>query len=85
MRHLEGTGSAFPFFFPDDSKTGDTKAGPAIWEDRAGFEAAAAKLATDAKAAAEASKGGLDAFKAAFGAAAGNCKACHDEYRINTN
>src|ERR1700674_4886593 len=37
--------------FPDDSKTGDTAALPAIWEKKAEFDAAAAKLAADSKAA----------------------------------
>lgn len=82
MRHLEGTGFALPKFFPDDSKTGDTKAAPAIWERRAEFEAAAEKLAKTSMAAVEAAKGGLDSFKASFGAVAENCKNCHQEFRL---
>jgi cytochrome c556 len=72
--------TVFPTLFPDGSDTGDTKAGPAIWSDRAGFEAASAKLATDAAAAA-ASVTTLDEPKAAFPTVGGNCGACHQKYR----
>ena len=36
-----------PALFPDDSKTGDTNALPAIWENKADFEARFAKLGED--------------------------------------
>jgi cytochrome c556 len=69
--------------FPDGSKTGgDTTAAPKIWESRADFEAKGAKLAKDAEAATKAAAQGPDAFKAAFGDVAKNCKGCHEVYRI---
>ena len=40
-----------PALFPDDSKTGDTHALPAIWDDKADFDARFAKLAEDVAAA----------------------------------
>ncbi len=58
------------------------KAKANIWTDGAKFKAGSDKLASDASAVAAAAKSGnLDQIKAAFGAYAGNCKTCHDEYR----
>jgi cytochrome c556 len=46
------------------------------------FKAGWDKLASDAaKVEVAAKSGNLDQIKAAFGAYAGNCKTCHDEYR----
>src|SRR3954449_9867370 len=45
--------TSFPDLFPDGSDKGQTKAGPAIWSDNAGFKALSAKMAKDAEAAAE--------------------------------
>jgi len=70
-----------PTYFPEDSKTGnDTTASPKIWEDMAGFKAAAAKLGADAKAAEAATD--QTSFAKAFGQVTGNCQACHQAYRI---
>jgi cytochrome c556 len=58
------------------------KAKANIWTDAAKFKAGGDKLAADAGALAAAAKSGnLDQIKAAFGAYAGNCKTCHDEFR----
>ena len=68
--------------FPPDSKTGEkTTAAPKIWEDMAGFKAAAAKFGSEAKAA-EAAVKDLDSFKAQFGEVQKNCGGCHREYRV---
>ncbi len=75
-----------PTLFPDDSKTGGTDpttAAPKIWEDQAGFKAAAAKLGTDATAALAAAD--QASFAKAFGTVASNCNACHGTYRIKKN
>jgi cytochrome c556 len=67
--------------FPDNSKTGgDTAALPAIWENKADFEAKLTKLATEAKAA-EAAVKDLDSFKAQFTEVQKNCGGCHQTYR----
>ena len=77
-------GSHFP---ADSNGVEGSKAGPKIWEDMGGFEATIAKFKADTDAAAAASgKDGpadLDAFKAAIGPVFGNCKGCHETYRIN--
>jgi cytochrome c556 len=58
------------------------KAKANIWSDGAKFKANSDKLSADANALSAAAKSGnLDQIKAAFGAYAGNCKTCHDEYR----
>src|SRR5262252_22764 len=56
-----------PALFPDNSKTGgDTAALPAIWENKADFDARLAKFGADAKAAQGAVKD-LDSLKATWG------------------
>ncbi|SON56042.1 Cytochrome c' precursor [Hartmannibacter diazotrophicus] len=75
----------FPTLFPDDSMTGNkTEALPIIWEKKDDFTQKAEKLSADAATLADASAGGLDAFKPAFGAMAENCKSCHETYRAKT-
>jgi cytochrome c556 len=73
----------FPSLFPENSKTGgDTKAAPKIWEDVAGFRAAAAKIVQDAQAATAATTD-LASFQANFQRVTTNCNSCHQTYRIN--
>lgn len=81
MALIAKNAAAFPANFPKGSETGgETHATPAIWANFADFEAKAKKFSADASAAAEASGKGIDAFKAAFGVMAKNCKGCHDDY-----
>jgi cytochrome c556 len=69
-------------FGPGTDKGAPTKAMPEIWTEQAKFKDAGDKaMAETAKLAAAAKTGNLDALKAAFGATAGSCKACHDAYR----
>jgi cytochrome c556 len=64
--------------------TESPKAKANIWTDAAKFKANGDKLAADAsRLEAAAKSGNLDQIKAAFGAYAGNCKTCHDEFRNN--
>lgn len=69
-----------PSLFPPDSRTGQTRASPKIWEDTAGFQAAAAKFGAEAKAA-EAAVKDLDSFRKQFGEVTKNCGSCHGAYR----
>ncbi|HXK12685.1 MAG TPA: cytochrome c [Vicinamibacteria bacterium] len=66
--------------FPAGSGGGESRARPEIWTDAAGFE----KTLKDAQAAAVALQSVTDeaAFRPALGALGGNCKACHDKYRL---
>lgn len=72
----------FPEYFPEGSETGhDTRALPAIWTDKAGFQADADALVEAATAAREAAPSGLDAFRGSFRAVGQACGACHNEFR----
>ena len=67
--------------WPDNSKSGgDTASLPAIWENKADFEAKLAKLSSDAKAQDPGVKD-LDSFKAAMGDIGKDCGGCHNTYR----
>lgn len=66
--------------YPADSKTGDTKAQPAIWDNKAKFDGLFAKLEADATAAMAAIKDEAS-FKAEAGKVLGNCGACHTDFR----
>jgi cytochrome c556 len=53
-----------------------------VWTERAKFDESAKKMQDEvAKLAAAAKTNNLDTLKAAFGAAAGACKSCHDNFR----
>jgi cytochrome c556 len=70
-----------PALFPDNSKTGGkTEALPAIWKNKADFEARLAKFGADAKAA-QADVKDLATFKALWaGLIRKNCTGCHEKY-----
>ena len=66
--------------WPDSSKAGDTAALPAIWENKADFDAKMVKFSADSKAAA-AKVTNLDSFKAEMGEIGKSCGGCHQTYR----
>ena len=72
----------FPALLPDNSKTGgETAALPAIWENKADFDAKMAQFGKNATAAKTEIKD-ADGFKAKWGAfAKENCGGCHEKYR----
>ena len=60
----------------------ETKAKAAIWDQPAKFKEAADKLVKESENLRVAAKtGNLDVVKKAFGATAGTCKACHDQFK----
>ncbi len=70
--------------FPDSSKTGgDTAALPAIWENKADFDAKLTKFVTEAKAAGAATTN-ADTFKVQITEVRKNCGGCHQTYRKKT-
>lgn len=77
---------SFGDYFPEGSESGDTEAAPAIWSNRAGFDAEIAKfVAASEKAMAASGRPGpadFDAFKAVFGPVLGSCKSCHEGFRV---
>ncbi len=80
---IAATMSKLPFAgFIDGTSTGDTRAKPEIWTNRAKFDAGATKMQEElAKLNAAAKSGNFEAVKTAFGAAGQTCKACHDDFR----
>jgi cytochrome c556 len=69
--------------FPPDSKTGDTNALPAIWEDNnmADLEARFKKFGDDATAALASIKDEAS-FKAAMPGVLDSCGGCHEKYKV---
>lgn len=71
--------------FPAGSDAGDTKALPAVWTDRAGFEQSNATLVTRLQALRRAADAGDEAgFAAAFQQVGAACGGCHRAYRQPT-
>ena len=75
-----GTAAKAKPLFPDSSKSGDTAALPAVWENKADFDAKLAKFSADATAA-EGKVKDLDSFKAEMANVGKNCGGCHNTYR----
>lgn len=69
--------------FGEETMGLDSKAKDEVWTNTAKFKEKAEKFQADTKKLVAATKTGKeDAFKAAFTAMAGNCKSCHDDFRI---
>jgi len=69
--------------FPAEEDTGDdTRAAPAIWEDRAGFEEALGELRAAVEVAVDAAPATLEEAKPVVQPILGKCKNCHDNYRL---
>lgn len=76
--------STLPFAGFVEGTAGTEKGQPntKVWSERAKFDDAAKKMQGEiAKLAVAAKANNLDTLKAAFGNAAGTCKACHDDFR----
>jgi cytochrome c556 len=73
-----------PALFPDDSKTGDTHALAAIWQNKADVDARFKKLGEDVAAASVAIKDAAT-FKANIPTVLKNCGGCHETYRAKDN
>ena len=84
MQTIQSDMATFVTLFPEGSDKGDTHASPDIWKNMDDFKALAAKLGTDAGAAADAAAQGVDAFKTAFNTVGDDCGACHEKYRLKT-
>ena len=69
-------------YFPDGTQTGNTKARPEIWSNRAGFEAAADRYTAAFDKLLVLAKAGDNAgFATQFAEAAATCGACHRNFR----
>jgi len=70
--------------YPDISKEGKTRALPAIWTNRAEFDALVKDFVSHTKNLAdvtENSSSAGDEYKAAVAAVGNDCKSCHDKFR----
>jgi cytochrome c556 len=74
------TAERFPALFADNTRTGDTRALPAVWDKRAEFVAAANKFGKDI-ADHKNKVGTLDGLKAAMPVIGKNCGDCHQAFR----
>lgn len=66
--------------WPDSSKTGESASLPAIWDNKADFEAKLAAFSADAKLA-EGKVTDLDSFKEQLREIGKHCGGCHNAYR----
>lgn len=81
LKLFQEKAAVLPDLFPDDSKTGaDTRALPAIWDDKADFNDRFKKLAESAKAA-EPAITDADSFPGVWKEVSANCSGCHKKYR----
>ena len=72
----------FDAFGAGTDKVGDTKSRPEVWTEGDKFRASTTKMMEEVAKLQTAAKGGKpDEIKAAFGATAKSCKACHDNFR----
>ena len=68
--------------FGEGTETAETKAKPEVWKQGGKFKEAADKLQTESVKLVAATKTGKEeAFKSAFTATGGACKACHDDFK----
>lgn len=71
-----------PDLFPDDTATVESGARPAVWSDRAGFNAKAAEFAAAADRLSELSQGeDAAAFAAQLATVRSGCQSCHEAYK----
>jgi cytochrome c556 len=72
--------------FTPDTEALKSRARPEIWKESAKFKEASDKMVAEvAKLEAASKSGNLDTIKAAFGAAGGSCKNCHDSFQVKAN
>jgi cytochrome c556 len=77
--------SKLPYAGFVEGTSGTEKGAPKanVWSERAKFDSEAKKMQDAVTAlAAAARSNNLDQVKAAFGTAAGTCKSCHDDFRV---
>ena len=82
VRGLAKWAHALPGMFPPGTDLPESRALPAVWQDRAGFEAkAAAFQAETARLLEAAGTGDKAAFATAYKAVGATCGSCHSSYR----
>jgi cytochrome c556 len=85
LKTLANGAEKTPLLFPDDSKTGGgTAALPAIWENKADFNARFAKFSKDVAEAIAQTKDEAS-FKAVAPNVFENCSGCHERYKAKSS
>jgi cytochrome c556 len=85
LKTLADVAAKMPSLFPADSKTGgETRALPAVWDNKADLDARYAKLGQDATNALATIKDQAS-FAAAMPPIFKNCGGCHEKYRASEN
>lgn len=80
---MNGVAKTFADHFPAGSETGfETEAKAEIWSKADEFKAAVVKFEADTAAAAAATYADAGAIGAALGTVGGNCKGCHEAFRV---
>jgi len=84
-RTLAGWADAMPGLFSEGAVNEKSNALPAVWSDRAGFNAIAAEYQQKTKKLAELAKAGdNEAFKTQWADVRQTCNSCHETYRKET-
>ncbi len=82
LLEMQAADADLPNLFPEGSADPESQAAPAIWENRADFDARVAKFIADIDAAVAANpqdEAGVQTVLAQLGE---NCKGCHENYRL---
>lgn len=83
LQKMNEVAKSYGDLFPAGTETGgETTASPAIWSDADGFKAALAKFEVDTAAAVASPPADQASLGAVMGSVGGNCKACHQTFRI---
>ena len=83
-RGLARWAKTLPTMFPEGTQLADSRALPAVWTDRPGFNARAAAFAdATSRLTAAADANDKAAFAEAWKATGASCGACHDAYRAD--
>lgn len=77
---FEETAQKFPALFAENTRTGDTRALPAVWEKRAEFVAAASKFGKDVAEQKDKVKD-VETLRAAMAVIGKDCGDCHQTFR----
>ncbi|MEM9277418.1 MAG: cytochrome c [Pseudomonadota bacterium] len=82
---MKNAAQGFEALFPDGSGEGKTEAAPAIFTDRAGFEAKQVDFVAALDKVTVAAPADLKALQASLRDVGANCGACHKAYRVKKN
>ncbi|MEM9333098.1 MAG: cytochrome c [Pseudomonadota bacterium] len=85
LTDMKAAAADFETLFPDGSGEGKTEAAPAIFTDRAGFDAKQADFMASLDKVTAAAPADLKALQASLGEVGKNCGACHKAYRVKKN